>query len=137
MKKPTGAQARSASKRGKVLGRRRFLQVVAGSAMAGTTLATSPLAAAAALQGATQDKPGPSAAAIRVFYGSLSDAQKKAMCFDWDHVGFTKLPLRLHVTAGDGKPMAGVAISVDKYRSEGQVLDFAERSLEVLVDIDR
>lgn len=41
---------------------------------------------------------GASAAPIRALYASLTDEQKRMMCFDWDHRGFTGLPLRLHVT---------------------------------------
>jgi hypothetical protein len=38
------------------------------------------------------------AEAVRALYESLSDGQKKALCFDWDHKGHGGLPLRLHVT---------------------------------------
>ncbi len=96
MKKTTLAPAQSASGRGQAMGRRRFLQQAAGSAVAAAV--TGPAVWAAPKPGAAPDKPGPSAAAIRAFYGALTEAQKKAMCFDWDQRGFTKLPLRLHVT---------------------------------------
>jgi hypothetical protein len=52
--------------------------------------------AAAQPQPAVQD--GPSAAPIRAFFRSLTAEQRKTMCFEWDHTGFSKLPLRLHVT---------------------------------------
>jgi hypothetical protein len=35
---------------------------------------------------------------VKALYDSLSDQQKKAMCFDWDRKGYGGLPLRLHVT---------------------------------------
>src|SRR4051794_28710952 len=76
--------------------RRCFLRHAAGSALTATVTGAELWAAPKAP--AASEKPGPSAAAIRAFHQSLSDAQKKAMCFDWDHIGFTKLPLRLHVT---------------------------------------
>src|SRR5262249_38754859 len=36
--------------------------------------------------------------AVKALYESLTDRQKKAMCFDWDKKGHGGLPLRLHVT---------------------------------------
>ncbi|MBI3411253.1 MAG: DUF3500 domain-containing protein [Planctomycetes bacterium] len=73
--------------------RRKFLQHAAGSAVA------------AAVVGPTfagQPKPGgqdgPSTVPIRAFYRTLTADQRKMMCFEWDHRGFTELPLRLHVT---------------------------------------
>jgi hypothetical protein len=75
--------------------RRAFLQFSAGSAIAAAMRpALEPLTASqpnAALD-------GPSAAPIRAFYRSLTADQRKTMCFGWDHIGFTKLALRLHVT---------------------------------------
>src|SRR5262249_31874657 len=38
------------------------------------------------------------ATAVKALYESLSNQQKKAMCFDWDRKGYGGLPLRLHVT---------------------------------------
>jgi hypothetical protein len=42
--------------------------------------------------------PGPSARAIKALHDSLTAAQKKAICFPWDHPGHGGLPLRLHVS---------------------------------------
>src|ERR1700733_899877 len=73
--------------------RREFLQTVAGSAAV----------LGAALFGESQairaDAPDSQAdTAVKALYESLSDQQKKAMCFDWDRKGYGGLPLRLHVT---------------------------------------
>jgi hypothetical protein len=73
--------------------RRAFLETVASAAAAacaGPVLGAAPQTAAAAKDGAD--------AAVKALYDSLSDAQKKAMCFAWDHKGHGGLPLRLHVT---------------------------------------
>lgn len=61
-----------------------------------------------------QDPPSPppehaSSAAIRDFHQSLTDAQKRTMCFAWDHRGFTGLPLRLHVTNNWGISPASIS----------------------------
>jgi hypothetical protein len=40
----------------------------------------------------------PADAAVKALYDSLSDAQRKVMCFDWEKKGYGGLPLRLHVT---------------------------------------
>lgn len=70
--------------------RRSFLRHVAGvstaAAFAGDLVAQAPAG------------PSPSAIAIRNFHQSLTDQQRQRMCFAWDHLGFTGLPLRLHVT---------------------------------------
>lgn len=75
-----------------VIDRRGFL-----GCLAATTVgpAASRLLAAPAAEGTTA---GPSSRAIQTFYDSLSAAQKKTMCFEWDHKGPSGLPLRLHVT---------------------------------------
>lgn len=73
------------------LDRRAFLQ------SASTTAAA--LALGSGLKADEVKKPlGPSASAITAFYQSLTEPQRQAMCFDWDHKGYGGLPLRLHVT---------------------------------------
>lgn len=70
------------------LNRRDFLRGVAAAAAAATSgqsLAAEPAATAADT-------------AVKALYESLSDQQKKVMCFDWDKKGHGGLPLRLHVT---------------------------------------
>src|SRR4051794_24659860 len=71
--------------------RRRFLQDAAGTAVA-ASLAGAVGAASA------KEQDGPSAGPIRALYATLTKEQRTSMCFAWDHIGFTKLPLRLHVT---------------------------------------
>ena len=44
------------------------------------------------------DEEASSATPLRALYASLTAEQKRQMCFEWDRPGFTKLPLRLHVT---------------------------------------
>lgn len=72
--------------------RRRFLEC-AGSAAAAAVAETC----SAAVKEPAKDE-SPSAVPIRALYASLTKDQRKSMCFAWDHIGFTKLPLRLHVT---------------------------------------
>jgi hypothetical protein len=69
------------------LDRRHFLSCSAGLAAG---LALAPGLRAAPL--------GASAKAIKAFHDSLTEKQKKAICFDWDHKGHGGLPLRLHVS---------------------------------------
>ncbi len=119
MKKPT--QPEYQSRGGQALGRRRFLQHAAAGALAAAV--AGPKTWAAPKEPPPPDKPGPSAGAIRAFYQSLSAAQKKAMCFDWDHVGFTKLPLRLHVTNNwDISPAAISSFTKDQQRLIDDIL---------------
>ena len=70
--------------------RRKFLRTAAAAALSGSVLGTTSPSDAAPDSDA--DK------AVRTFYESLNDKQKKAMCFAWDHKGPSGLPLRLHVT---------------------------------------
>lgn len=77
-----------------LLSRRNFLSHSVGSALASIPLLAGQQCGAAG----SCDKDGSSAAPLRAFYQSLTPEQKKQMCFEWDHRGFTKLPLRLHVT---------------------------------------
>jgi hypothetical protein len=73
--------------------RRAFLCQTAAIAISGGVVGATDAAA--------QNQPaaeGPSAAPIRAFYESLTAEQRRRMCFEWDHRGFTGLPLRLHVT---------------------------------------
>src|SRR5262249_9950631 len=77
------------------MNRRPFLTTVA--AVSGAALGGTIFGAAAQSTGAAE---GPSGAdsAVKALYESLSEQQKKAMCFDWDKKGYGGLPLRLHVT---------------------------------------
>jgi len=81
--------------RGDAHARRDFLRA-AGAGLLGAGLAESN--GAAAQNPAHANAESPSAAPIRAFYESLTMEQRRRMCFDWDHRGFTGLPLRLHVT---------------------------------------
>jgi hypothetical protein len=74
-----------------VLNRREVLASVAAAALG---------AAAGPATGQNNPPPaaGPSARPIRAFYESLTDGQRRTMCFDWDRRGPSGLPLRLHVT---------------------------------------
>lgn len=78
------------------LDRRGFVQSVAatmtGAVATGSILGTAPPARAAS------DAKNEVTAAVEALYESLSDQQKKALCFDWDRKGYGGLPLRLHVT---------------------------------------
>ncbi len=96
MKKPNHIQHLAAAL-SQPIDRRGFLRQAAGPAVA-TALTGSPVLAGPPKKPADPAVVGVSAPAIRAFYGSLTDAQKKAMCFDWDHRGPSKLPLRLHVS---------------------------------------
>jgi hypothetical protein len=78
------------------LDRREFLSTV-------TTAATMPalgdaLTGALPAFAATAERDSAADAAVRALYESLSEPQKKVMCFDWDKKGYGGLPLRLHVT---------------------------------------
>ena len=99
---------------GGVCQRREFLGRLAGAAGA---------AAASPVWAGFQADPAPpplsgSAQAIRAFHESLTDNQKKVMCFDWDHKGPTGLPLRLHVTNNWAVSRA----SVSSFTKEQQAL---------------
>ena len=73
--------------------RRAFLkQVTATAALGGSILGAVPRSGAEPPADSDADK------AVKFLYDSLSDRQKKALCFDWDHKGPGGLPLRLHVT---------------------------------------
>lgn len=76
------------------LNRRDFLNRTLGVALAGVPF----LVESAGFVPAAVDEVASSAAPLRAFYASLTAVQKRQMCFEWDHRGFTKLPLRLHVT---------------------------------------
>jgi hypothetical protein len=76
------------------LTRRDFLGRSIGGALAGVPL----LARQPVFADTKAAKDDSSAAPLRAFYESLTAAQKRQMCFEWDHRGFTNLPLRLHVT---------------------------------------
>jgi len=73
--------------------RRDYLKTVAATAaLGGSILEAVPQSSAADAADSDADK------AVRALYQALSDRQKKALCFDWDHKGPGGLPLRLHVT---------------------------------------
>lgn len=78
---------------GKPHARRRFLIRTFGGAVAGIPL----LASRPAFANSPSDEIA-SGPAIRAFHESLTAEQRRRMSFDWDHRGFTGLPLRLHVT---------------------------------------
>jgi hypothetical protein len=65
------------------------------AALAGGTLGS---VSGLAQNPAPPNEASPSAGPIRAFYETLTMEQRRRMCFDWDHRGFTGLPLRLHVT---------------------------------------
>jgi hypothetical protein len=74
------------------LDRRQFLQRSATTtALAGILSATAGSAAAPPPTGAAD-------VAVKALYDSLTDQQKKSLCFDWDKKGYGGFPLRLHVT---------------------------------------
>src|SRR5947208_624633 len=62
------------------------------------SVAASALAAPVAAAPPKKAEPGASARAIKALHDSLTPAQKKAMCFAWDHNGRSRVPLRLHVS---------------------------------------
>ena len=66
------------------LDRRHFLRTSAAVA-AGTFAAGLPLAGANWLQAAEIDKKASPESLVKQLYGTFSDAQKKEICFDWDH----------------------------------------------------
>lgn len=78
------------------INRRDFLGSVAAAASAATVggamFATASQAAAAPIADGVADT------AVKALYESLSEQQRRAMCFAWDHKGYGGLPLRLHVT---------------------------------------
>ena len=76
------------------LNRRVFL----GRSMGGALASVLVLAPQAGFAGPPRDAVASSAAPLRAFYESLTVEQRRQMCFAWDHRGFTRLPLRLHVT---------------------------------------
>jgi hypothetical protein len=73
--------------------RREFLSAV--SAAATTAALGGPLSGDVP---ASADRASAADAAVQALYESLSEPQKKVMCFDWDKKGHGGLPLRLHVT---------------------------------------
>jgi len=73
--------------------RRGFLRTAAASATLATFDGALPIAVAQAA-----DSASPADAAVKALFDSLTDQQKKVICFDWDKKGYGGLPLRLHVT---------------------------------------
>jgi hypothetical protein len=78
------------------LDRRGFISTVSAAAttaaLGGWLSGPTPLFAAAA------EWEGVADAAVQALYETLSEQQRKLMCFDWDRKGYGGLPLRLHVT---------------------------------------
>lgn len=70
--------------------RREFLRTA--TAIAGGSILGSAVSPALGAEDDVADK------AIKALHDSLTDAQRKVMCFDWDKKGYGGLPLRLHVT---------------------------------------
>ena len=100
--------------------RRSFLcQATAGALSAGVV---------GTAEATAQDQPAPagegsSAAPIRAFHESLTAEQRRRMCFEWDHRGFTGLPLRLHVTNNwDISPAAIASFTKDQQRLLDDIL---------------
>jgi hypothetical protein len=96
--------------------RRDFLKAavaVAGSSLLGTN--PSSLHAAEAESDADR--------AVAALHESLTEAQRKVMCFDWDHKGgYGGLPLRLHVTNNWAvSPMAVGALTGDQQALVGEI----------------
>lgn len=97
------------------LNRRVFL----GRSLGGALAAGVPLLAQQpGFAGQPGDAPASSAVPLRAFYESLSAEQRRQMCFEWDHRGFTKLPLRLHVTNNWGVS----PVSITSFRKDQQQL---------------
>jgi hypothetical protein len=93
--------------------RREFLITAAAVA----TLATGPSSGAEPAADGDADK------AVRALYESLSDKQKKALCYDWDRKGYGGLPLRLHVTNNWGVSNTTIAsLTKDQQALVGGIL---------------
>ena len=97
------------------LNRRDFLGRSLGGALAAGVPLLAQQPGVAAQPG---DAPASSAVPLRAFYESLSAEQRRQMCFEWDHRGFTKLPLRLHVTNNWGVS----PVSITSFRKDQQQL---------------
>jgi hypothetical protein len=65
------------------LSRRAFLKSTAGTALAATTLTTTALATP--LSSDSRANQGSPESTVRRLYDSLSDSQRKIICFDWNH----------------------------------------------------
>lgn len=73
-----------------MLDRRGFLQA-AGGVLGGSVV--DPALASVSTEAETEAE-----RAVKALYDSLTPQQRKVMCLDWDHKGYGKWPLRLHVT---------------------------------------
>ena len=89
-------------------------------------------AAGALAGGAALGTPAPTRAAddtadtaVAALYESLTAAQRKVMCFDWDKKGgYGGLPLRLHVTNNwAGSPVKVGDLTADQRALVGEVLN--------------
>jgi hypothetical protein len=68
-------------------------------------------------------EPSPADAAVKALYDSLTDAQRRVMCFDWDRKGYGGLPLRLHVTNNWAvSPMKIGALTGEQQSLVGEIL---------------
>jgi hypothetical protein len=83
---------RSSPSKNAAFNRRDFLKAAA------TALITQNVLEATARSAVAADAVSPATSAVKALYDSLTDPQKKVMCFDWDKKGYGDLPLRLHVT---------------------------------------
>jgi Protein of unknown function (DUF3500) len=75
------------------LDRRNFLRTIAASAFAGGAALRDPLSAIAAPNAKSAAE-----SAVKSFYDTLTDAQKKTMCFDWDYKHPERGLLRTHIS---------------------------------------
>jgi hypothetical protein len=102
--------------------RREFLQKVTTGATT-AILGGSMLSDARRSAAATDTEESAADKAVKALYESLSDKQKKAMCFDWDKKGYGGLPLRLHVTNNWAVSNTTVgALTKDQQALVGEVL---------------
>ena len=94
--------------------RRNFM--AAAAATAGDSLLPAALAAA--------EIETPADKAVKALYDSLTEAQRKIMCFEWDKKGYGKYPLRLHVTNNWAvSPVAVRSFTKDQQALIGAIFD--------------
>ena len=97
------------------VGRREFLRLAAA--------ATATAAGGLLLPGSAAAAPSPKSAAetaVKAFHDTLSDKQKKAICFDWDHQDAKRGLLRTHVS--NNWHITKPTIASDFYTREQQAL---------------
>ena len=96
------------------VGRREFLRLAAA--------ATATAAGGLLLPGSAAAAPSPKSAAetaVKTLYDTLSDKQKKTICFDWDHQDAKRGPLRTHVS--NNWHITKPTVASDFYTREQQV----------------